>query len=113
MNPIPPWDQLTPLQQIVSDLLVARYRLGEVRWSIKKSPVMSKALKNMRDVGWITYEPHNASPNYLYVSLTSQGKEMSGLPDYPEPMVKTTAMIDLPSGIFENARVKEVRIIYT
>ncbi len=113
---IPPWDQLTPLQQMVSEVLVARYRLGESEWSIKKSSAMMKALNNMRDLGWISYRSHNASPNYLYVKLTEYARKGQDLPATPPHIVKEIdlgAMQELPSGIFDNARVKEVRIIYT
>lgn len=82
---------------------------------------MMKALNNMRDLGWISYRSHNASPNYLYVKLTESTRKDQDLPPRPVqnllPAELTIAgagsITDLPLGIFDNARVKEVRIIYT
>lgn len=77
----------TPTEELILDVLAARYRTGEHEWSLSRRH--GKALASLKNAGLITTRPHNADPTFLYASLTENG-QLEALSDtYAAPAEET------------------------
>jgi hypothetical protein len=80
-----PWDGMPPLQVLVTEVLIARSRLGESSWPFPAR--CRQALKALATAGWVTYE-RGFQPRTLQARLTAEGrmKFMSGT--YKAPLTR-------------------------
>lgn len=80
-----PWEDMSPLQALVTEVLVARLRLGEQSWPF---PVRCRrALEALMKQGLLTYD-RGFQPRTLQARLTDDGRRklMSG--PYTSPLTR-------------------------
>lgn len=69
-------DSLTPTQDLIMDVLSARYRLGESSW-----PIHRKLAKQVDELGRLGLVNDNVGPQgYLRVDLTSKALQLLKIP---------------------------------
>jgi hypothetical protein len=80
-----PWNGMPPLQALVTEVLVARLRLGEQSWPFPAR--CRRALEALAEQGLVTYE-RGFQPRTLQVRLTAEGRRrlMSGV--YTAPLTR-------------------------
>jgi hypothetical protein len=80
-----PWEGMPPLQALVTEVLVARLRLGEQSWPFPAR--CRRALEALMKQGLLTYE-RGFEPRTLQARLTSEGRRklMSG--PYKAPLAR-------------------------
>jgi len=78
-------DKLTPKQDLICDLLAARYRLGENIWTFDDK--LKKSLQDLQAKGYITLMSGNVE-NTVRAYLTEKGKEYSLSSTYEAPIAK-------------------------
>lgn len=66
---------LTPLQDMIMEVLAARHRLGERDWPIPRVPQNTIALNVLRKKGLVQYQPHAVECHWR-AKLTEAGREM-------------------------------------
>lgn len=79
------FSRLTPMQQLVMEVLAARYRLGHQLWTFTNSSGLSQAVKVLRLTGYIETMP-GVIENTIRISLTSHGKTLVLDPEYAPPV---------------------------
>jgi hypothetical protein len=78
---------VTPSQELILEVLTARYRLGEQGWHF--STRLSRQIGQLRVEGWVRYK-NAIIPNHLYVWPTQKlldDPEMMS-PDYVPPILR-------------------------
>ena len=83
---------LTPTEDLILELLVARHRLGEAVWPIKANSTTTRAIQHLTDIGLVSYSS-GPSMGYTLTSLTDQGTKL-----YTDPKHKAHA----PSAAAKN-----------
>lgn len=78
------FDALTPMQQLVLEVLGARYRLGHELWTFTMNDALPKALKALEAGGYATKMPGIAQGT-VRASLTDAGKRLVLDPGYVPP----------------------------
>lgn len=75
--------KLSPTQDLVMEVVAARYRLGEPFWSVERRNLA--AIRGLAQLGLVTWREHNASHRHVYVTLTDAGRELY-VTDYVPPL---------------------------
>jgi len=113
---IPYFEELSPMQQLMVEVLLARYRLGESSYIFRNGSSMSRAFTGLEENGWIK-SCNSIVPGWLGAALTGAAIEKLDA-ENPNPATKLgkihmndlNTMTELPPELFANARIKEVRI---
>jgi len=64
----------SPTEELVGEVLVARYRLGEKSWTFKNNALT--AIRKLYDKGYVEYKKGTpASPDHTLVWLTDKGRK--------------------------------------
>jgi hypothetical protein len=80
-----PWEGMTPLQALVTEVLVARLRLGEQSWPF---PVRCRsALEALMKQGLLTYD-RGFLPRTLQARLTDEGRRKLTAGLYTSPLTR-------------------------
>lgn len=98
--------KLTPLQDALIDSLIARYRLGEVRWSIASNKHTRAALNVLAELGALTYQGHNASTRSVYVYLTEETIAVWAATGYTSPLEKKLEQVREDARIMRDMLVR-------
>lgn len=77
--------QLTPTEELVMEVLSARYRLGETQWSM--STKHGKSLAALADKGMLTFRSGVTERTYL-VQMTEEGRTEYVTKGYTAPLEK-------------------------
>lgn len=78
-------DTLTPIQELMLEVLAARYRLGEERWTFnRRFFAAANALGTMRLVEW----KHGIVEKTILVWLTPAGKKLMLSDTYVPPILQ-------------------------
>lgn len=75
---------LTPTEDLILELLVARHRLGEVVWPIKANSTTTRAIQHLTDMGLVSYTS-GPSMGYTLTSLTDEGVALYTQSSYKAP----------------------------
>jgi hypothetical protein len=80
-----PWENLPPLQALVTEVLIARLRLGEQSWPF---PVRCRrALETLMKQGLLTYD-RGFQPRTLQARLTDEGRRKLMPGTYKAPLTR-------------------------
>lgn len=87
-------DDLPPVQDLILEVLAARYRCGESYWTFPSR--LKPHLRKLADAGLVTWEPTSA-PKLVRVFLTDKGQDgaLSVFYQLPKPTLDT-AISTLP-----------------
>ena len=99
---------LPPVQQMILDVLGARFRLGENCWTF--STRLGPALSKLEGHGLIGYKSGVTEKTYLASGLTDIGRDEVLMEDYPSATVakKNVIRIRTDSGFEHKMRVVHV-----
>lgn len=75
---------LTPTEDLILEILVARHRLGEPFWPIKANSTTTRAIQRLSDSGLVEYRS-GPSAGYTQTSLTDEGRKMYASSTYKAP----------------------------
>jgi hypothetical protein len=78
------FESLTPTQQLVLEVLAARHRLGHTTWTFTASDALTKAFKQLGELGLITHMG-GVVEKTRRASLTETGKKLMLDPHYRPP----------------------------
>lgn len=108
MARIDPEVELTPLENLVVEVLVARYRLGEPSWSFDNS--VTKTLNALAKKGYVKQLPHRPG-NPVSASLTDEAIALNLSHDYvPTIAANNPELTEAFKAITENARGIKARL---
>jgi len=77
---------VTPTQDLVMELLVARHRLGHNIWTLTANPPVKRALVALEDLNLVNWKHGVVEQTYL-AWLTDFGRETWMLPGYVAPIL--------------------------
>lgn len=75
----------SPTEELILEVLAARYRLGENNWSFHKR--FKSKIDFLAQRGYVNYKASSVE-NFLLVSFTDKGKEECLHYDYNPPILK-------------------------
>jgi hypothetical protein len=78
---------LTPTQDLVLEVLAARYRLGETLWTFRSNSAIRTAANTLYDLGYITVD-NGVTENTFRASLTEKGKKLVLDAAYKPPVLR-------------------------
>lgn len=77
---------LTPMQDLMMEVLVARTRLGHQIWTFTRNRAATKAAMRLQALGLLTLM-NGIVENTFRVSITSKGLSEYGVVDYVPPIL--------------------------
>lgn len=96
-NPSFDADSFTPTQDLILDVLAARFRLGENLWTFGSR--LRKAATQLADHG-LVFITHGITEKTIRVGLTEAGKAVTLMPNYsPPPIQKHITESQLRDGL--------------
>lgn len=78
--------RLTPYQELLVEVLIARHRLGHHTWTMARNAQTTKALKNLEQHGLVNWKPGVVENTYL-ARLTETGKTAYMTNPYTAPIL--------------------------
>lgn len=82
-----PPPELTPTEQLLGELLAARYRLGEPFWPIKSSATTRRAANRLEKYGYVDLM-HGQTERHFRAALTQAGIDRFTTRGYVSPALK-------------------------
>jgi len=84
-QPIP--DRLTPTQDLIMEVLAARFRLGERTWTFDDHSAIRKAMRVLEERGLVTWKS-GITENTLRAWMTEAGRAEYVTADYVPPILR-------------------------
>lgn len=78
---------LTPMQQLVMEVLASRHRLGHKIWTFANNNTLAKAFKALRERGYIETMP-GVVQYTVRATLTGKGRDLVLDPHYVAPILQ-------------------------
>lgn len=102
-------EKLTPTEELVAEVLIARYRLGEPCWTFSRAS-SRPAIRSLAEKGYVTYkEGTSADSKATLVWLTDKGKVEWLTYKYVAPITRGTKAEKKSKAVYKAAKALKKR----